>query len=312
MGILVIVRKEISDTVSNKAFLLTMAVLMISIALTGATAGRTYFLTLPYSQARAWARGEAVSPTVGLIIINELIPQIRVLGALVAVCYGFNAINKERTEGSLKVLLSYPIYRDQIILGKLLAGFLVISLITIASMVVALALYLYATNLVFSLDLNLRFAAFTLISILFLSGYLGLSMLFSIAFKDQKITLLSMFLILGLFNSYAFHSFSRSLTHTLVGREFIYRPDTGTSLVSEALKFRFFIYTFSPTISFERLSDYLQHDFVVAYIENEAVRVPSNLWGVLWHFRYSVLLLAVIPILTFAASYALFTRRDIS
>lgn len=79
-------------------------------------------------------------------------------------------------------------------------------------------------NLVFTLDLNLRFAAFTLISILLLSGYLGLSMLFSIAFKDQKITLLSMFLIIGLFNSYAFHSFSRFLTHNIYGREIIYMP----------------------------------------------------------------------------------------
>ncbi|GAJ06769.1 unnamed protein product [marine sediment metagenome] len=162
-GISVIVRKEVSDAMSNKAFLLSLAVLMLNMTLTGATSSGTY--TSYFENEKA--RGNDTT-TCCLIIIDTLIPHIKVLGALVAIAYGFNAINKERTEGNLKVLLSYPIYIKP--------------------------------------DPLLRFTIFTALSALFLSGYLGLSMLLSIASKDQKTTLLGMLLIIGVFNSYAFIS----------------------------------------------------------------------------------------------------------
>ena len=279
---------------------------MLSLTLTGATSRGTYLRYLEHQSAIG-----ADTTTAGLILIDTLVPHIQVLGALVAISYGFNAINKERTEGSLKVLLSYPIYRDQIILGKLIAGLLVVSLVTVASLVMALAIYLYFNNISFALDPILRFATFTFLSVLLLSSYLGLSMLFSIAFKEQKTTLLVMFLLIGLFNSRAFSSFGRILSDIVYGPE--RNPgDPFYPLNPQAWFFRDFIQKLSPSYSYQATSIILRFHSIPTFVGDGYVNIPSNVWSVLIHCQYSIVLLLIIPILTFAASYVLFTRRDIT
>jgi ABC-2 type transport system permease protein len=278
---------------------------MFSIAMIGVSSGKLYFSRL------AMQFGGPVNPALDLTIIHELIPQINVLGALVVVAYGFNAINKERTEGSLKVMLSYPIYRDKIILGKLIAGLLVISLVTVVSLTVALEIYLYTTNLVFTLDQYLRFAAFVLLSILLLSGYLGLSMLFSITFSDQKISLLAMFLLIGVFNSQSFSSYGRILSNIIFGSE--PNPDVPYfPLNPQAFIFRNFISNLSPSYSYEMTASFLQHHSIRVFVGDAYVFIPSNVWSIIKNQLNSIVVLVIIPILTFAASYVLFTRRDIT
>jgi ABC-2 type transport system permease protein len=311
-GLSVIIKKEISDAFSSRVFLISLMILLVSCMMTGATSNRKYIDMLNWAQALAKNTGwDYVVSTAGLVIINELIPHIKVLGAFVAIAYGFNAFNKEHTEESLKVLLSYPIYRDQIILGKLISGFLLVSLVTLSSLFVALSIYLYSTNISFSPDLTLRFSAFTLLSIFFLSGYLGLSMFFSIAFKDQKTTLLVMFLLIGLFNSYAFYSTGRILSDVVYGSE--RNPnDPYVPMNIQALNLRESIKQISPSYSYESISRLLSHHSITVQVGDKQVLIPSNAWSVIMHNLGSILVLVIIPVLTFAASYVLFTRRDIT
>ena len=212
-GILTIAKNEFMDHVSDRTFLLSFAILLIAMI-----AGALYQVQF----VRDWTF--LVSPTAPHVMaegagwkffdtfFTEFITgPLSLLGVLVAISLIFNSINKERTKGSLKILLSYPIHRDQIILGKLIAGFIVITTVTIASLVIGFTLYLFSITVSFSPDLIMRFSAFTIMSVLLISDYLGMSMLFSIAFKDSKTVLLAMFLLIGLFNSQA--SLSLSLIH---------------------------------------------------------------------------------------------------
>jgi ABC-2 type transport system permease protein len=113
-GLSLIIKKEMSDAVSNRTFLLSLGVLVFLLLFSGYAAG------VQFTWNVTWGTSDTSSPY--LTVIAYLVPNINLLGALVAVVYGFNSINKERTEGSLKVMLSYPIFRDQVMLGKLLAG----------------------------------------------------------------------------------------------------------------------------------------------------------------------------------------------
>src|SRR5207248_7774936 len=47
---------------------------------------------------------------------------IAFLGPLLGIAFGFDAINSEQARGTLGRLLSQPIYRDDVINGKFLAG----------------------------------------------------------------------------------------------------------------------------------------------------------------------------------------------
>lgn len=304
----VIAKKEVSDAISCKTFLLTLVILMLSMAIAGAISGKNYS-----NEIGIYRLYNEDASTLGLMIIGDLVPHVQTLGALVAVTFGFSAIHKERTEGSLKVLLSYPIYRDEVILGKLLAGFLVVSLTTIASLAVSLAIYIYSTNMSYTPVVTLRFATFTLLSVLLISGYLGLSIFFSIAFKDPKTSLLAMFLIIGLFNSHAFHAYGRILSEAVYGPE-LRISDVGIAvpLHPQAYRIRDFIGKLSPSYGYERISFSLYFPSLLVLVEDDLVFVPNEFWSVIRNHLYSIVVLAIIPVVTFAASYVLFTRRDIT
>ena len=47
---------------------------------------------------------------------------IGILGPLLGIAFGFDAINGERSPGTLPRLVSQPIHRDEIINGKFVAG----------------------------------------------------------------------------------------------------------------------------------------------------------------------------------------------
>src|SRR4030042_1392425 len=116
-----IIRKELSDTVSSKSFILCLVALNTFMVLGGLNAGNTY---IKYTTVYRYWFFTGIDPKIQIFntITTEMVSQITTLGAIVAIAISFNSINKERSEGSLKVLLTYPVYRDQVILGKLLAG----------------------------------------------------------------------------------------------------------------------------------------------------------------------------------------------
>ena len=302
-GISYIIKKELSDAASNKAFLLSCAVLLITFVCTGVSAGYSYYyyhLTL----------FEDTTIDIELVLMRELVPPIRIVGALVAVAYGFNAINKERTEGSLKILLSYPVYRDQVILGKLLASLILIVFTSFVSLILTLIVYLVSTNLFFSFNQYIRYFVFMCLSTLLLSGYLGLSMLLSIAFKDPKTSLMAIFLLISVFNSWIFYSYGRIISDAVYGPEI--NPGLFTSADPQRRALRELIQNLSPSDSLRRITSQLCTHRFTMYVGSERVIVESNIWRVLISRLDAVVILVIVPVLSFSASYVLFTRRDIT
>jgi len=303
VGLVCVIRKELSDAASNKTLLLSCAVLLLSCAFTGIASGNIYYyyhLTILPNQPPV--------TNIELVIMRELLPQITLIGALVAVAYGFNAINKEKTEGSLKVLLSYPVYRDQVILGKLLASLILITLVTFVSLTVALALYLFSTNLIFSPDLLARYFVFICLSTLLLSGYLGLSMLLSIVFDNQKMSLIAVFMLIGVFNSWVFFPYGHLVADA------VYGPDPGYLFNSprpHVQAFIDFILNLSPAEGLHRIVDRLSTYRFFIYVGSEAVWMESELLTVLLNRMSALVVLVVIPVLSYSASYVCFTRREI-
>src|SRR5690606_21669975 len=63
-----------------------------------------------------------------------LIVFVGFLAPLLGIMFGFDAVNGERSQGTLPRLLSQPIHRDEVILGKFVAGLAVVA-IMLASLV---------------------------------------------------------------------------------------------------------------------------------------------------------------------------------
>jgi ABC-2 type transport system permease protein len=287
-GVGVIARKELADFVSNRAYQLTLVLLLVSMVIAGVSAHGMY-------------GGSDL-----LVIRNEAI-VVNSLGVLVAIAYGFNTINKERHEGNLKILLSYPIFRDQIIIGKLLAGLMTISVITILSLSVGLVCFILLAKIIPTIDIIVRFSTFATLTILLLTGWVGLSVLLSTLFKDAKTTLLVLLLFVFLSNSEVLSYFGSVIPRLLYGPY-----NFGSQANTQALSLTQFITKMSPSAGYTYISASLSVITIWKWVGTERVFIPTVITDVLIYYRYSVTLLVIIPILTFAASYVAFTRRDVT
>jgi len=105
-------------------------------------------------------------------------------GPLIGLILGFDTINRERGDGTLIKIVSQPIYRDSVINGKFLAGVATISIMLISIVLVISGLGLIILGIVPGLEEVWRLFIYIIISIFYISFWLGLSILFSIFFRS--------------------------------------------------------------------------------------------------------------------------------
>ena len=125
-----------------------------------------------------------------------------ILGPLLGIAFGFDAINGERAQGTLPRLVAQPIHRDEIINGKFVAGIGAIALalgcvIAIVSGYGAIRLGVGPT----SGDL-VRILAFYVVAIVYISLWLSLALLLSVVSRraaTAALAAIAIWLVLTLF-----------------------------------------------------------------------------------------------------------------
>lgn len=317
-GILTIARKEFKDHVSDKAFLLCFAALLVAMV-----GGSFYYIQRVQDSNITWSgRGDNISEDSAwkfwsLYLVEWNIGQLSSLGVLVAIALSFNSINKERTEGSLKVLLSYPIYRDKIILGKLLAGFLVLSLVTIATMTISLSIVMFFLSIPLTVDFFLRIAGTTLMGIVLLTFFLCIGTAISTVLRDTSVILLSLLLVATLLRYENYKSIVMTITILLSGLGVdLLRPGGYTRYMYRMWyddEFYRFYSRLSPVESFLKLSERF-FNFGKIY-ERSPYGTEQDFIPFQVHLLGNLDLVAI-PILftvaAFIACYILFTKRDVA
>jgi ABC-2 type transport system permease protein len=108
---------------------------------------------------------------------------ISVLGPLIGMTLGFDAINSERSRGTLNRLVAQPIYRDSVINGKFLAGVTVITVMVLSLGMVLTGVELLMFGVPPSLEEIIRLLVFLLFTVVYMALWLGISILFSLLFR---------------------------------------------------------------------------------------------------------------------------------
>ncbi len=121
----------------------------------------------------------------------SLVQFVAFFGPLVGLILGFDTINRERNEGTLSKLLSQPIYRDVVINGKFLAGVVLIAVLMVSIVLVITGLGLIVMGVVPGLEEIWRIAIYLIISVFYISFWLGVAMLFSILFRSTATSALA-------------------------------------------------------------------------------------------------------------------------
>ncbi len=112
-------------------------------------------------------------------------------GPLIGIFLGFDAINRERVSRTLSKLLSQPIYRDSVINAKFLAGVAIIAVVLMAIVLIISGLGIRLIGVVPGAEEIWRLAIYIITSILYISFWLGISILFSVIFRSTATSALA-------------------------------------------------------------------------------------------------------------------------
>jgi ABC-2 type transport system permease protein len=178
-GLGTVTLKELSDHLSSARMrvLEWLVILTAFAALYGAIQHvRDTTAEDPFVFLKLFTTGRAPLPSF-VAILGFLIP-------LMAIGLGFDAVNGEHNRRTLSRILSQPIYRDALLLGKFLAGLatLAISLVCLWLLVVGLGLLLLGVPP--SGPEVARSLVFLVVALAYAGVWLAVAMLFSIVFRS--------------------------------------------------------------------------------------------------------------------------------
>lgn len=180
-GIKTILKKELSDHFSSYRFMILFALIAMVSLITA------YMVGLNLKQS---LEGMAKPRFVFLMLFTStgamisLVQFVAIFGPLIGLILGFDAINRERNEGTLSKMLSQPIYRDSVINGKFLAGVVTITIMMVSIILLITGLGLRMVGVVPGIEEVWRILIYLVISIVYISFWLGVAILFSILFRS--------------------------------------------------------------------------------------------------------------------------------
>lgn len=180
-GLLAIYRKELADHFSSYRFVILFALIAMVSFIISYMAG---------INMREDLEGMAKPKFVFLVLFNtrgalfSMVQFVAFFGPLIGVVLGFDAISHERANGTLIKVVSQPIYRDAVINGKFLAGVTTITIMLLSIVLVISGIGLKLLGVVPGIEEILRLFIYLIISIFYISFWLGMAILFSIAFRS--------------------------------------------------------------------------------------------------------------------------------
>jgi len=175
-----IYRKELADHFSSSRFLILFCLILMVALVTTYMAG---------ANLREALEGAPKTSDVFLLLFTtagkffSLVQFIAFFGPLIGIIMGFDAINRERHNGTLSKLISQPIYRDAVVNGKFLAGVTTISIMLLSLLLLISGLGLFTIGVPPGADEVGRLLVYLLVSIAYVAFWMGLAMLFSIVFR---------------------------------------------------------------------------------------------------------------------------------
>ncbi len=308
-GLGIVFWKELADYFGSRRFIILFLLICIIGTVSIYTAGQTIAEELARSPTEFIFLKLFTSQGKGL---PSFISLLSVLGPLIGIILGFDAVNSEYSRGTISRVLAQPLFRDSWINGKFLAG-----LVTIAIMLASIIL------IIFGLGLRMlgfgpeggelsRIGIFFGISVIYVGFWLSLGILFSVIFRQTTSSALA---AIAVWMFFAF--FLYMLAGLIADQMAPIGPEASAAVWARHEHLRDMIMRISPTTLFgEATSAVLVPSFrglgLVALLSER--QIPTNPLSlgqsllIVWPQMVSLIALTVV---CFAVSYIIFMRQEI-
>ncbi len=181
-GTLTIAAKEIRDQMGSKRFLILFGLVVLLSAVSA-------YQGIDYIQNNTEAGFNSIfsGTQFGFSFIYIMV----FFGPLLGLSMGFDAINKERANGTLSILLGQPIYRDSIINGKLIAGATALGALVVGTIGIMSGITIPLLGFGPTLDEFARIIVLTLLTTIYLVFWQSLGLLYSVLAKKTTTSIMA-------------------------------------------------------------------------------------------------------------------------
>ncbi|MCA9911953.1 MAG: ABC transporter permease [Anaerolineae bacterium] len=309
----VIAKKEMRDAFRSRLFIIALVMLLgLSLTAIGLGAITVRARVVEYEQSVQVLRdlGRTDIPAMPslnpLAVSKNFINYLAMIGALLAMILGFTAIDKERKAGTLRLILSRPVYRDQLLTGKIIGNAILLAVfLGVVGVLTIIALYLLGGVGLTGQEI-IKLMLTMLMSWLYTLVFFLLSLFFTIlvANSNQALTLT---IIVWLIFAFIFPQIgdTMDLDNQLPGGFF---ARMGLNEQEALQQFKWYetvrdgIEQLSPTKHYERIS------FALLGVKPQFI---DNTWDEILQLKLIDIVGMALPIIVLASgSYVLFLRQE--
>jgi ABC-2 type transport system permease protein len=186
----VMVRKEVADHMKSWRFVILMAIIILTCV------SSLYTALTNIGKVVDSSNNENAFFFLKLFTITDgTLPSffifISFLGPLLGISLGFDTVNSEQNRGTLSRIMAQPIPRDYLLNAKFIAALIVISMMFFSLSFLVIGTGLIAIGIPPTPEEFMRIIFYTLLSIVYVSFWLNLSILFSVRFRQSATSALS-------------------------------------------------------------------------------------------------------------------------
>ena len=314
--IILIGYKEFQDHITSRRFL---ALLFLMITITGIYVFKdigSYFEELSkYNEVFGYSLFGLPKPMNVFDGIKSGIAGSSIFGSIIAIALGFDLITKERETGSIKAILSVPVYRDEVINGKALGGIMAIILAVTIVFVLTFGIMLIYSIVPGLDELDFIFV-FWLVTILYLSGIFVMSIMVSAFSKTSGISFIYSLLLLLILTNVIFSTGSFAVD-VVMGPKPLANTDEATDYYQKFTELTNLVYYGSIDTNYRMsaiaLTTPKQTLFLAEYdgeTEFDSGTDPTlpDMLGRIWGY---ILFLIAYPVAFFGIAYVKFMRMDL-
>lgn len=287
-NILTLAQKEFADNVYSTRFRVLLALVMI-VLLSGS-------ISDVENQSNIFEEGSFIT----VYTMGTFLP-------ILGLALGYDAIVKEKVSDSLNTLLTHPVFRDNIILGKITGGLLTLALVIILTIIFSIGVTLVLTGIPVSMTEINRIIVFSFVSFIYISVFFALGVLFSVVFNNPAKSFITGIVLWAVF-ILAFGQITALIASVTTGEVLFSDDEEHLQAVDQKLQY------LSP------LNHYYQAvaGISISYDE-EDLKTSTGLFDMghslgQWLNDYwtNIVLLVIAPFLLIISSLLIFIKQDIT
>ena len=172
--------KELADHFSSRRFMILLAIIFVTGLWATYSTGQVMRQLAERIPAQYVFLLMLTSDAAGFFSLANF---LGFFGPLVGITLGFDSISGEYARGTLSRVLSQPIYRDNLINGKFVAGLATITVLWFSILLIVTGLGIALLGFPPNAEELWRMLIFSVVGIFYLGFWLALAMLFSLLFQ---------------------------------------------------------------------------------------------------------------------------------